>query len=92
MVADSRAAGLARTARRVNEPQPALVEPAFDGAPRLVNRQPVAIVREEWRVVDRWWTEEPVNRRYFDLVLETGQQVVVYHDGERGSWFTQRGA
>ena len=33
----------------------------------------VALVREEWRVVDRWWTEEPVNRRYFDVVLEGGR-------------------
>ena len=47
-------------------------------------------LREEWRVVDRWWTEEPVARRYFDLVLETGENAVVYHDGEAGAWFTQR--
>jgi hypothetical protein len=57
-----------------------------------VNRQGVAAVREEWRIVDRWWTEEPLTRRYFDLVLESGQNVVVFHDGERGRWFTQRGA
>jgi hypothetical protein len=57
-----------------------------------VNRLPVAIVREEWRVVDRWWTEEPVSRRYFDIVLESGQQVVVFKDEEQATWFTQRGA
>jgi hypothetical protein len=55
-----------------------------------VNRQAVALVREEWRVVDRWWTEEPVDRRYFDLVLESGENAVVYRDGENGSWLTQR--
>jgi len=52
----------------------------------------VALVREEWRVVDRWWTEEPLSRRYFDVVLESGQQAVVYRDEERQKWFTQRGA
>ena len=57
-----------------------------------VNRQGVALVREEWRVVDRWWTEEPVDRRYFDVVLEGGQQTVVYRDEEGRGWFTQRGA
>jgi hypothetical protein len=57
-----------------------------------VNRQTVALVREEWRVVDRWWTEEPVSRRYFDLVLESGENAVVFHDAEHGSWFSQRGA
>jgi hypothetical protein len=58
--------------------------------PKRVNRQGVAVVREEWRVVDRWWTEEPVDRRYFDLVLESGQLAVVYRDGELASWWTQR--
>ena len=71
--------------------QPALVESRFDGTPRLVNRQGVAVVREEWRVVDRWWTDEPVQRRYFELVLESGQNVVVFRDEERGGWFSQRG-
>jgi hypothetical protein len=55
-----------------------------------VNRQRVATVREEWRIVDRWWTDEPVDRRYFDLVLETGENTVVYRDCDNGIWFTQR--
>jgi hypothetical protein len=57
-----------------------------------VNRQGVEVVREEWRVLDRWWTEEPVARRYFEVVLEGGQNVVVFRDEDRGGWFSQRGA
>ena len=90
MVTDSRSARVASTAGRLNAPRPVLVEEEFDGTPRRVNRQPVALVREEWRVVDRWWTEAPVDRRYFDLVLESGQLAVVYRDGELASWWTQR--
>ena len=92
MVTDSRSACAVRTAGRVNEPRAALVDAAFDGTPRRVNRQGVALVREEWRVVDRWWTEEPVSRRYFEVVLEGGQNTIVFLDGEVGRWFTQRGA
>lgn len=77
-------------ARRLNSPRPALVEAHADGLPRRLNRQEVAVVREEWRVIDRWWTEEPVTRRYFDVVLETGENTVVYYDGDGGTWFTQR--
>jgi hypothetical protein len=58
--------------------------------PVSVNRLGVARVREEWRVVDRWWTEAPVRRRYFDVVLESGQNAVVFLDEEIGRWFTQR--
>ena len=90
MVAHPRSARAARTARRLNAPRPALVEGHADGTPRRVNRQGVAVVREEWRVVDRWWTEEPVDRRYFDVVLESGENTVVYRDEEVGQWFTQR--
>jgi hypothetical protein len=78
-------------ARRINEPQPALVEAHVDGIPRTVNRAAVALLREEWRVVDRWWTEEPVSRRYFDIVLAGGEHAVVFHDEEVGRWFSQRG-
>jgi hypothetical protein len=101
VVADSGAARAARSARllepqhllaRLNQPRRILVEERFDGTPRLVNRQEVAIVREEWRVLDRWWTEEPISRRYFEVVLESGQNIVVFNDQERGVWFSQRGA
>ena len=97
MVSHSGGTRTARTARRLNAPRPALVEPHADGSPRRVNRQGVALVREEWRVVDRWWTEEPVARRYFEVVLEGGQNVVVFRDEGRradpgGGWFTQRAA
>jgi hypothetical protein len=54
-----------------------------------VNREEVTLVREEWRVVDRWWTEEPVDRRYFEVVLESGRNVCVYRDLEAHCWFTQ---
>jgi hypothetical protein len=68
------------------------VESRVDGSPHRVNREAVALVREEWRVVDRWWTEEPVSRRYFEVVLESGRNVVVFRDEEVGRWFSQRGA
>ena len=66
------------------------MESRFGGEPTSVNRQVVAVVREEWRVVDRWWTEEPVDRRYFDVVLESGRNAVVFRDEEQGRWFSQR--
>jgi hypothetical protein len=80
------------SARALNEPRPARVEANFDGTPWQVNHQSVAVHREEWRVLDRWWTEEPVIRRYFEVVLETGENTVVFYDGAGGGWFTQRGA
>ena len=81
---------LPRATTRLNAPRLALVETNVGGEPRLVDRELVVDVREEWRVVDRWWTDEPVDRRYFEVVLESGRNVCVYRDGERRCWFTQR--
>ena len=90
MVAHSGSPGAVRAAGRLNQPRPAVVEARVDGTPVRVNRQPVALLREEWRVVDRWWTEQPVDRRYFDVVLATGENAVVFLDGEAQTWFSQR--
>ena len=92
MVAHPGAARTAGAARRLNSPRPVLVETHLDGIPRTVERAAVAVVREEWRVVDRWWTEEPIDRRYFEVVLETGENRVVFRDEECETWFAQRGA
>ena len=92
MVAHSGSARVVRSAGRLNQPRAAVVEARVDGTPVQVNRQPVAVIREEWRVVDRWWTEEPVSRRYFEVVLQSGENAVVFRDEERSCWFTQRGA
>jgi hypothetical protein len=89
MVAHSGDQGDSRAARRLNEPAAVLVL-AEDEIPTAVNRVGVATVREEWRVVDRWWTEEPVRRRYFEVVLETGRNVVVFRDEPTGTWYRQQ--
>ena len=89
MVADPGSASARRSAGRLNAPRPALVEAGPGGAPMVVNREEVTLVREEWRVVDRWWTDEPVDRCYFEVVLESGRNVCVYRDREAGCWFSQ---
>ena len=87
-----REAAYAPQARSIYQPRPAVVEARVDGTPVRVNRQPVALLREEWLVIDRWWTEEPIARRYFEVVLQSGENAVVFRDESRSCWFTQRGA
>ena len=47
-------------------------------------------VRESWLVEDRWWTEQPLRRRYWEVVSESGRDLVVFHDLTSGGWFRQR--
>jgi len=75
---------------RVNKPWPVPVQVGSDGTPQAVGRLAVESVREEWLVEDGWWTQKPLRRRYFELVLEDGSDVVVFCEPESGRWFRQR--
>jgi len=76
--------------RRLGGPEPAAVAADERGVPVAVGPAQVDSVREEWVVEDRWWTGRPLRRRYFELVLANGRNVVVFRDLVGGGWFTQR--
>ena len=77
--------------RRLGRPRPVAVAPGPDGVPERIGVRRVEAVLEDWVVEDRWWTSDPVRRRYLEVVLEGGRCVVVFHDVRRGLWFSQRG-
>jgi hypothetical protein len=81
-------AGLIPPPRRLYLPKRVRVEADRAGAPVVVGEARVDAVREEWLVEDRWWTPRPLRRRYFELVLDDGRDVVVFRSGR--SWFLQR--
>ena len=76
---------------RLGAPVPAQVRPGARGMPAAVAGVAVAGVLEDWVVEDRWWTGRPLRRRYFECVLESGRNVVVFHDLVKRRWFEQRG-
>ena len=76
--------------RRLGSPKPTTVLPDDGGVPRAVAGREVDSVREEWVVEDRWWTGKPLRRRYFELVLLDGRNIVVFRDLVGGGWFLQR--
>jgi hypothetical protein len=85
-----RSAGASPRLRRLSAPARAEVRAGPEGAPQAVGRAPVAAVLEDWVVEDRWWTGRPLRRRYFELVLADGRNVVVFRDLAGGGWYRQR--
>ena len=72
-------------------PRPLEVRADAGGVPVAVAGVAVDAVREEWLVEDRWWTPEPLRRRYFELVLADGRNLVVFCEPfPDGRWFEQR--
>ena len=41
-------------------------------------------MRESWLVEDRWWTDRPLRRRYWEVVTVDGRDLVVFRDLEDG--------
>jgi len=78
-------------ARRISQPRPVTVEAAaVDGRPEIVDGRQVDAVRESWLIEDRWWTEKPLRRRYWEVVTLSGRDEVVFHDLIGGRWWRQR--
>ena len=78
-----------RRTRRLGTPKPTSVIQATAGLPGTSPGES-RLVREEWVVEDRWWTGRPLRRRYFEVVLLDGRNVVVFRDLVGGGWFLQR--
>lgn len=79
--------------KRLYLPVAASVRAAPSGRPLAVDGHAVEAVRESWLVEDRWWTRRPLRRRYWELVTERGELVIVFRElAAGGRWFRQRGS
>jgi hypothetical protein len=81
--------------RALHLPRPVRVRMAAGGVPLSVDGQPVELVRESWLVEDRWWTDSPLRRRYWEVLSARGRNLVVFHDltaarQRDGGWFAKR--
>jgi hypothetical protein len=77
------------TARILNRPRPVRVRWG-EGLPVDVDGEAIVALRESWLVEDRWWTAEPLRRRYWELLGVRGRNVVVFRDLGTGRWYAQR--
>jgi hypothetical protein len=46
-------------------------------------------VNDCWRLDDEWWRREPVSRLYYAIVLASGQNLVVFKDLAKNTWYRQ---
>ena len=76
--------------KRLATPRAVTVRMEDAGRPAAIDGRAVEAVRESWLVEDRWWTDAPLRRRYWEIVTADGRDLVVYRDLEEGGWFAQR--
>jgi hypothetical protein len=66
------------------------VDAGDGGRPLAVDGRAVDAVRESWLIEDRWWTDAPLRRRYWEVVTVDGRDLVVFRDLRSASWYRQR--
>jgi hypothetical protein len=79
-----------RGPRRLAKPKPVRVRADEVGRPLRVGNREVDAVRESWLVEDRWWTDRPVRRRYWEVVTVDGRDLVVFRELTEGRWYRHR--
>ena len=82
--------------RPLNAPSPLQVQADDQGRIVSVWRQgrltprTIAAVQDHWRIDDEWWREHPISRVYYELFLDDGTLLTIYHDLLADLWFEQR--
>ncbi len=71
-------------------PKPVQVQ-AVGGIPKTVDGSRVETVRNDWLIEDRWWTREPLRRRYWEVLTGSGRCMVIFQDLEKHRWHRQAG-
>ena len=79
-----------RGPRRLATPRKVEVHTGDEGRPQWVGGKGVEAVRESWLVEDRWWSEGPLRRRYWEVVTDDGRNLVVFRDLLTQAWYAQR--
>ena len=92
MVAHPRAtAGLNRL-RPLNQPKPVKVQEDVNGNPIAITHKGrrIAIegIKDRWRIDDEWW-RKAIARMYYQVVLQDGRILTLFHDLLGGAWFAQ---
>ena len=80
------------TYRPVNIPEPVNVEEDPSGLPlavRTPRRQAIKTIEDRWRIDDEWWRREPVSRLYYEVLLASGQRLILYKDLINNCWYRQ---
>ena len=81
----------------LNMPVPVQVSATLDGKlanvvekkkGRVIASQ-IDKVMHQWELGDEWWCPEPIDRRYFKLLMDTGRVMTIFKDLSNGGWFRQ---
>ena len=82
--------------RPLNAPSPLRVQTDAQGRIVSLWRQgrltprAIAAIQDQWRIDDEWWREHAIARLYYELLLDDGTLLTVYHDLTTDAWFEQR--
>ena len=82
------------TFRALNMPEPCDVQMGKHDKPQIIKKKhgkslSILSIKETWRVDDEWWTDHPISRQYYSILLENLSRTTIFVDRIGGGWYEQ---
>ena len=93
MVTNPRKKTSTRRIRPLNQPIPIKIiedgngKPKKVGMPRYTTR--INSIQDTWEIIDEWWCPNPIERRYYKVVLEEDVVITIFKDLISTRWYEQ---
>ena len=91
MVKNSGTTARAGQLRSLNRPKPLTVMAEHRGPQAMHDGGGIVrieSIQDHWAINDEWW-RDPIHRRYFRVLTESGVIRTIYYDAVRDGWFEQ---
>ena len=80
--------------RSLNTPFPICVKEISNLKPSYIKIGKLYVrihaILDEWEVSEGWWSNLPLERRYFKVVLENDIELIIFKDLLHHLWYKQR--
>ena len=81
--------------RALSRPESIRVKETANHEPSVIvshgRKMRVILIGDIWEIADEWWRVTPISRRYYQVVVEGGVMITVFHDLINKVWYKQRG-
>ena len=78
--------------RPLYAPEPLPVKEDSKGNPVNIGKgkRSVVAIEDKWRIDDEWWRQEHISCMYYTVVLDNGQNLTIYKDLIKNTWYKQQ--
>ena len=66
-------------------------QPSRETKPLSLTNLAIISINDLWQVVDEWWRERPISRRYYHITTQQDRRLTIFKDQLHAQWYWQKG-